>query len=220
MMAGLFQKDIRLILQNKQAILLFAFLAVFFCFTQQSTFVISYLSFLCTILTISTISYDENDNGYAFLMTLPVNYKEYVYEKYLFCIMGGVLSWGFSVALCFIADIIRNVPLVLGEELMEVLPLIPAFAIIASIFIPFQLKFGGEKSRIAMVGLCGGVVAIFFLAGKVMDDTNINININDFVDKLNSMPYAVIVLIIFAVAAGIMATSIVCSLAIMKKKEY
>ena len=29
-MAGLFQKDIRLILQNKQAILLFAFLAVFF----------------------------------------------------------------------------------------------------------------------------------------------------------------------------------------------
>ena len=54
--------------------------------------------------------YKTVDNGYAFLMTLPVSYKEYVYEKYLFCIMGGVL------------------------------PLIPAFAIIASIFIPFQLK--------------------------------------------------------------------------------
>lgn len=217
-MAGLFQKDIRLILQNKQAILLFAFLAVFFCFTQQSTFVISYLAFLCTILTISTINYDENDNGYAFLMTLPVSYKEYVYEKYLFCIMGGLLSWGFSTALCFIANIIKDIPLQLGEELMEVLPLIPAFAIIASIFIPFQLKFGGEKSRIAMVGLCGGVVAIFFLADKVMEKTNISIN--GFVSKLNSMPYAVIVLILFAVAAGIMAASIGCSLAIMKKKEY
>ena len=62
------------------------------------------------------------------------------------------------------------------------------------------------------------VVAIFFLAGKVMENTNISIN--GFVDKLNSMPYAVILLIIIAVAAGIMAASIVCSLAIMKKKEY
>ena len=69
-----------------------------------------------------------------------------------------------------------------------------------------------------MVGLCGGAVAIFFLAGKVMENTNISIN--GFVDKLNSMPYAVILLIIVAVAVVIMAVSIGCSLAIMKKKEY
>lgn len=155
-------------------------------------------------------------------MTLPVSYKEYVYEKYLLCIMGGLLSWVFSTVFCLTANIIRDIPMQLGEELMNALLLIPVYAIIASIFIPFQLKFGGEKSRIAMVGLCGITFAIFFLVGKVMEENNININmdISGFVDKLNSMPYVVILLIIVAAAAVVMAASISCSLAIMKKKEY
>ena len=32
----------------------------------------------------STISYDDTDHGMAYLMTLPVTRRQYVYSKYVF----------------------------------------------------------------------------------------------------------------------------------------
>lgn len=69
-MAGLLEKDIRLIMQRKQMLLLFVVIAVVLGFSQDGTFILGYLSFCAAIVMVSTISYDELDHGYEFLMTL------------------------------------------------------------------------------------------------------------------------------------------------------
>lgn len=77
-MAGLLEKDVRLIMQRKQILLLFVVIAVVLGFSQDGTFILGYLSFCASIVMVSTISYDELDHGYEFLMTLPITAKIYV----------------------------------------------------------------------------------------------------------------------------------------------
>ena len=101
-MRGLFEKDFRLLCQNRQTLILFLMMAGFLGLTQNGTFVLGYLSFMFSILLTSTISYDEMDQGFEFLMTLPVTPKTYVQEKYGFCTVGVI----FSVVFCGIIYLI------------------------------------------------------------------------------------------------------------------
>ena len=87
-MAGLFEKDIRLIMQRKNVLMILMLLSVFLAYTQEGTFIVSYLPAVATIMIIGTMSYDELDNGYRFLLTLPVTTRIYVIEKYIFCVAG------------------------------------------------------------------------------------------------------------------------------------
>ena len=42
-MAGLFEKDIRLIMQRKNVLMILMLLSVFLAYTQEGTFIVSYL---------------------------------------------------------------------------------------------------------------------------------------------------------------------------------
>ena len=86
-MRGLLEKDFRLIAQRKQTLLMYAAIALMMAMTMDSTYIIGYTVSLCVLLAVGTVSYDEFDNGFLFLMTLPVDRKTYVDEKYLFCIL-------------------------------------------------------------------------------------------------------------------------------------
>ena len=77
-MAGLFEKDIRLILRNKQMVIVVAFMALMMSFSGSIDMVLPYMTIFGTIFSVSTISFDEADNGYGYIMTLPVTYKDYV----------------------------------------------------------------------------------------------------------------------------------------------
>ncbi len=55
-MAGLFEKDIRILMQRKKALLLFLALSVFIGYSQDGTFILSYLPMLMIIVMIGTIS--------------------------------------------------------------------------------------------------------------------------------------------------------------------
>jgi len=50
-------------------------------------FIIAYITVMVGILTLTTISYDEFENGMGYLFMLPVSRREYVGEKYLFSIV-------------------------------------------------------------------------------------------------------------------------------------
>ena len=64
--------------------------------STDATFVSGYISIVFAMFAISTISYDEYDNGNAFLFTLPFSRKEYVLSKYVFggalCLFGSLLG--------------------------------------------------------------------------------------------------------------------------------
>ena len=73
-MKGLFIKDIALMKHNKR-LLMIIFLTVLFLLMSgmNSSFLMGYMPFICCILTMGTISYDEYENGLPFLFTLPVS---------------------------------------------------------------------------------------------------------------------------------------------------
>ena len=86
-MKGLIIKDFKLLMMQKSFFVTLTIVAIFFGITTDSIFVIGFLTMICSMFALSTISYDEFDNGNAFLFSLPITRKGYVIEKYIFAIM-------------------------------------------------------------------------------------------------------------------------------------
>ena len=107
-MRGLIEKDLRLTISRKQTLLIFFIMALVMGMTMDGTFIVGYLTMLGAILAVGTISYDEFDNGYAFLMTLPFERKTYVTEKYLFCLCMEAVFWCAGAFIYCLGSLVRN----------------------------------------------------------------------------------------------------------------
>lgn len=214
-MAGLLEKDIRLIWGNRQSLLLFFALAVVLGFSQDGTFILGYFPFVIIILIINTIAYDELDNGFQFLMTLPINAKTYVREKYIFSFAGGIVSWLISATLYFAAKIVHGTQLDVISELPVIVTFLPIIILMAAFMIPMQIKFGVEKSRAVVAGICGAIGACILIFAKFAGQNGKNIFA--FLDHMNGW---VIVGIGIVLTAVITAISYIVSVKIMKKKEF
>ena len=97
-MKGLFVKDIELMKQQKQFFILVVVMGVILNLAGSGSvsFATGYFTIVTAIFAITTISYDEFDNGLAFLMTLPVTRKQYVAEKYLLGAGLTAVAWGIA----------------------------------------------------------------------------------------------------------------------------
>lgn len=170
--------------------------------------------FAAAIVMVSTISYDELDHGYEFLMTLPITAKIYVKEKYLFCIGGAVIAWLFAAILYFVSKMIRGERFSFLDELPVILIFLPIILLMLSILIPFQLKYGMEKSRIILTLLAGIIAATIYFIKNLIDGNP------RILTAINSVNDEVVTIILFAL--GIFATliSYFISSRIMEKKEF
>ena len=71
-MKGLFMKDF-LILKNQGKTMLIMFaMGIMMSLTFEPATLVFYVGMLGCLLALSTISYDEADNGYAFIFSLPI----------------------------------------------------------------------------------------------------------------------------------------------------
>lgn len=215
-MRGMLIKDIRLMVRQKVFFVLLLFVAVMLNFNSESTFVIGYLTFVSAFFVISTMSYDEHANGYAFLMTLPVMRKTYVRAKYVFALLLGGSGWGAGVIISYLyltlhGDIFSRV-----DYFAEAALLIPVLLFILSIMIPFQLKFGVEKGRIAILIFIGIIFAGGFVAGYFERTAGIM----ERLSLLETLGTGVLVLIFLFVSIVAVCISYVISCRIMCKREF
>ena len=215
-MRGLFEKDFRLLCQNRQTLVLFLMMAGFLGLTQNGTFVIGYLSFTFSILLTSTISYDEMDQGFEFLMTLPVTPKTYVKEKYGFCTVGVIFSVVLSGITCLIAKGIHGEQILLREEFLTVLIFVPIVWCVIAIMVPIQLKFGAEKGRIAILMVYGGSAFLLYFVLKWIGEENVKLMTN----FLNQWKPEALVLGGFLLSGLVLVISYGISRRIMEQKEY
>ncbi|RGO23284.1 ABC-2 transporter permease [Dorea sp. OM02-2LB] len=215
-MRGLFEKDFRLLCQNRQTLVLFLMMAGFLGLTQNGTFVLGYLSFTFSILLTSTISYDEMDQGFEFLMTLPVTPKTYVKEKYGFCTVGVIFSVVLSGIIYLIAKGIHGEQILLGEELLTVLIFVPIVWCVIAIMVPIQLKFGAEKGRIAIFMVYGGGAFLLYFVLKWIGEENVKLMTN----FLNQWKPEALVLGGFLLSGLVLVISYGISRRIMEQKEY
>lgn len=144
-MKGLLVKDFKLIKLQKNFFIVIIAIAIGLAVIYDSpTFMLGYLTFIVSMFTLSTITYDEFDNGNAFLFTLPISRKSYVVEKYGFSFLVGTGSWLLAVLLTVAFSLIKGTVPIL-EVVMAAIMIFSVMLIIYAVMIPFQLKFGGEK---------------------------------------------------------------------------
>lgn len=220
-MKGLLVKDLKLVKNQGKILILLAIAmgAVFGIMDANPSFVVSYMTIFFTIFTISTISYDEYDNGFAFLLTLPATRQQYVHEKYLFSLimMGG--AWAGGMAVSILLGFVWRPEGGLAELYETSWIFIILGVVMVSVLVPLKLKFEGEKGRLVIPVVCLGGVLIFFLAYKYID-----ILPDGFTEKVIDMAKDLgtvgITMVSVVAAVVIFAVSWLCSLRIMKKREF
>ena len=165
-MLGMMRKDLCLLLQRSRAILMMAGVGIIIGFSTDGSFMIGYLTMISAILTIGTISYDEFDNGYPFLLTLPVTRRSYVTAKYIFCFLGDLVGWAAASVIYAGCCLAKGAGLGM-EQLAAALVFLPVVGLMSAVMLPLQLKYGAEKSRLALAVLFGGIGVLGALGMKL-----------------------------------------------------
>lgn len=219
-MKGLLIKDFKLMLNQKNFfILIVLILGATACFLDfDYYFLIGYFMFICSLFTISTISYDEFDNGNAFLFTLPFSRSRYVEEKYCFGILAGTCSWFLSFVITTIIQMINFNNFIFSDWMLSTLVMLPIMFVMLAILIPFQLKYGSENGRIAIIIFLGGGFVVCYLLANLLAQSQINFNA--LISFINNVDPLIILLIIFAICLAILFVSMKISKQIVLKKEF
>lgn len=219
-MKGLLIKDFKLMLNQKNFfILIVLILGATACFLDfDYYFLIGYFMFICSLFTISTISYDEFDNGNAFLFTLPFSRSRYVEEKYCFGILAGTCSWFLSFVIITIIQMINSNNFIFSDWMLSTLVMLPIMFVMLAILIPFQLKYGSENGRIAIIIFLGGGFVVCYLLANLLAQSQINFNA--LISFINNVDPLIILLIIFAICLAILFVSMKISKRIVLKKEF
>ena len=217
-MRGLIEKDIRLLLQRKKAMALLAGMAVFLSVGMDDSFVTSYLSMVGMVLAVSTISYDEFDNGHPFMFTLPISRKGYAAEKLLFGSGCIILCWLCGVVIQCIVSTITGKGLDFASFLSGAFIYLAVFLIMLSVLVPVELYFGMEKARVAMVVIFGGCFAAGMLGPKLANA--LKLDITPVIENLKSLPKGGLIGGGVTLTLAIMALSCLIAIRVMEKKEF
>lgn len=217
-MKGLLIKDFKLILMQKNFFIIIIVVACLISISSQDpTFMIGFITLILSLFTVSTISYDEFDNGYPFLLTLPFSRKTYVLEKYVYGLILGTGAWIVSVMICSLMLIVQGKP-VTSDMLIGAFVILPMFLVIESLMIPVHLRFGGEKGRYALIACVGVLVVIGFVVMKIVEI--FHIDVLPLILAIDALGPVMFMMILLMIGFLIMLVSLKVSLSIMNKKEF
>ena len=217
-MKGLLIKDFRLLGVQKNFFFVILVVAVgISIISEDSLFMVGFLSLVMSLFTLSTISYDEFDNGNAFLFTLPISRGGYAVEKYCFGLLLGGGTWILAMLAAFMISGFKGT-ISVPNSLISGLAILPVMLLMQAVMIPFQLKYGGEKGRIAMIGTFGalGVIGIIMVKGA---KSLFNIDLINVFNTLSTLNMSVLILIALIFALICLFVSLKVSITIMKCKE-
>ena len=219
-MKGLFIKDIRLIVNQKRFLILYLAVALILSFSMDSSFIVSYVPMMAMLLVLSTISYDYNDNGMSFIMTLPNKPGDYAVEKYIFSASGVTFMWLVSMVLQFVSFMIQKTEYVLSEVILTDALMLPMFLLIIAIMIPIELKYSPEKGRTVLF-IIFGIVMIAVIAGKgLVEKIGGAGDVMELFVKFQNMSPVVLIIAAYAVCLIALSISMVSTIRIMQNKEF
>ena len=167
-MKGLLIKDFNLL--KTRGIFFLIFIVVYTIFQLgafDGAWAVEFATVLIGVFSLTTISYDEYENGMPFLFTLPIRRIDYVREKYVFGFLVTTVTWVIMCTACFLFDTLMwsdDSGIFLDQLAFYVAYLIGVYFII-SLQIALHLKFV-ERSGIVMMAIAGciGVFALIVYA--------------------------------------------------------
>lgn len=185
-MKGLLIKDFKLLLlQKKFFLLIFAISLCLILFANDVTFSLGFFSLVLSLFTLTTIGYDQFDNGNAFLFTLPFSRVTYILEKYCLGLILGIGAWIFMTVLSLLMISFRNT-MPLTDVMLGAVVILPLILLFQSFMIPIQIKFGSEKGRIILIGLLGALIVLGLLIVQMMEQF-FQIDLAALLDSLSIM---------------------------------
>lgn len=167
-MKGMFIKDIRMVLKRKQQIFILLAVCLMIAFSTDGSFVIGYTAGLLGMLGMSTLGFDEHENTFPFLFSLPVDVKTYVNGKYLFCILADLAGVVLGSMLFFAACAMKGNMALFREDILYSLLYLPATLLLILTILPIQMIFGIERSRIITMVLYGILFVLSAVIVKVV----------------------------------------------------
>lgn len=218
-MKGLLIKDFYLLKHMKQGFLMIVLLCIGFGFIYESpTFLISYMTLMTSIFMLSTIGFDEQDNGMSFLFSMPVSRKGYVKEKYVFGILVTCISMIVVTLFSCVIFRVRNIGYHFEEIGGTMLGSFVTAMLVLAVMIPIQIKFEAEKSRVALMIAMGCAFLLAFLLVKLAK--MVEFDVSAVMDRITAAGPAVMVGIGCIAAVVLVGISMMISMHIMKKKEF
>ena len=215
-MKGLLLKDLLLLKNNKKLYAILVFFAVMYPMMGMGSFTITFLGMMGLIISISTMNYDEFDNGNSFLFSLAFTRNNYVAEKYILCIGGGILGALLGALVCFVTSKITGDPSLLEGMAENLCAAVLLYSLSSSVMLPIFIRFGAEKGRLASYL----TLAAFFLLGFGVLKFLPASGKESLINAVTNIPVAAIVagIALFAVLA--VCISVLLSLRFIRMREF
>lgn len=213
-MKGLLIKDFCLLRNQKRILPIYLLLAVWFTAFHNDGFAFPFLMMMASILTGSTISYDEIDHSQAYLFVLPVDRKTYVQEKF---VLGGILAAA-SLLLAILCSIARMLvdPGSTGTELGSMIVLSMCIgAVFIAVMIPIRIRFGGDQGRIVLYTAFALIALVVVLISRVFPASR-----NQMTEALSQMGMTTILSAAAAGSCVLLITGYVLGIHWVEKKEF
>lgn len=218
-MKGLLIKDFKLMknMRTTMVIILLSALGMSFYVSDNLSFIVAYLALVGSSFTSSTISYDEFENGDAFLFSLPVSRKDYVVEKYLLSLLMCGGGWLLGAVFSMGARVIMN-GLNPMDGIMTALALLPVVIGFSVFTLPLRLKFEGEKSRIVTIIVMCGTFLIVGSGAKIAE--MLGIDLGALLERIPVMSAGMGIAVALGISIALLLLSCRISIKIMEHKEF
>ncbi len=131
-------------------------------------------------------------------------------------LLGGGLSVVSTVFAVAVGEMKKTVPM--GDTLIAACGILPVMLVMLAVMLPVQLKYGGEKGRMATIVMVGGVFVVAIVLARAAQW--LGIDVEEFLEKLQMMDAGTGAAVAVAVAAVALLVSVRASISIMEKKEF
>ena len=217
-MKGLLVKDFQYMLTQKTFFIMIITLGIALSFlTASAGFVVGYIVFILGFFTLNTITFDEMDNGFAYLFTLPISRKTDVLEKYIFGIFASAIATVIAVAL----GVASNAIIHQGDTTDILITGAVSFGLVCvflALNLPIHLRFQGEKARMVLIMLMAAFLGIVvflvnanFLSGETFANT---------IALVTGWGIVLRVLALIAALTVMFFISYLISIRVLNKKEF
>ena len=110
-MTGCLIKDLMLIKNQKQFLVIIGVIGLMMLIIYDNqSFVFGYLTVMLSFLPVTTLAYDDAENGAAYLFSLPVTRRGYVAEKYLFSIGFTLVTGAVVYGVVWVGCLLKRYP--------------------------------------------------------------------------------------------------------------
>lgn len=181
-MKSLILKDLYNIAHNAKSMLfMLVVLAAVFISTSGVEGYVNICAVMCSIMIVTTFSFDDYSGWARYAMITPVSRKDLVAAKFIvlsiFCVIGSLFGLVISSAAGFLTKQVAFEPAAFGELLLLALAAWAISFILGSISIPLVFKFGVEKGRVLLLvsyivpaGICFGLYQTLVMSGVEITD--------------------------------------------------